>query len=102
MSMTHRRCWFGMYVGCDYSTFESMSTPEVWDAVPTSGKLQIILIIGQLEAWSEGWSWPLWMSKFGWEPQFKSLEKNGAKHYMRGGKPGYFPTFDGMWLPLNL
>jgi hypothetical protein len=79
-----------------------MSAPEVWDAVPTNGKLQIICLIGIFEAWSEGWNWPEWMKNLGWNPQFKSLESDGKKHYMRGGKPGYFPTFEETWMPLNL
>jgi hypothetical protein len=37
----------------DYSSFEGMSAPAVWDAIPIESKVQIILAIGILEVWSE-------------------------------------------------
>merc|ERR550537_1895889 len=55
------------------------SPPEQWDALPTVSKWQILLFIGFLEGWSE--------SSY-------LLDKEGTKHYMRGGVPGKFPSFD--------
>jgi len=56
----------------DGSSGPSMgSPPEQWDAIPDAAKWQIILFVGFLEWFSE----------------------SAGDHYMRGGKPGYFPTF---------
>ena len=49
---------------------------DQWDALPGAAKVQIIMAIGFLELVSEA-------SVF--------LEMDGTKHYVRGGKPGYFP-----------
>mmetsp|Transcript_110313 Transcript_110313/g.190839 ORF Transcript_110313/g.190839 Transcript_110313/m.190839 type:complete len:374 (+) Transcript_110313:68-1189(+) len=71
----------------DYSSFEGLSAPAVWDATPQAARLQILIAIGFFEFWSE------------WE---FALEQDGTTHYMRGGKPGYVPTFNSLPLPLNL
>merc|ERR1712232_488074 len=62
----------------DYSSFAGLSAPAVWDATPLASRLQILGAIGLLEFWGE------------FSPR---LITEGTAHYMRGGKPGYFPTF---------
>merc|ERR1712129_294058 len=37
----------------DYSSFDGLSAPAVWDALPMASKLQIVGVIGFLEVWSE-------------------------------------------------
>ena len=66
-----------------------LSAPEVWDAIPFLAKLQIIGMVGIMEHISE-------------DKNF--LAADGMTHYMRGGKPGYMPTFKANVhpLPLNL
>jgi len=49
---------------------------DQWDALPTAAKLQILGVIGFLEMWSE---------------TSAVLKMDGQEHYVRGGKPGYFP-----------
>jgi len=66
-----------------------ISPQEMWDLQPYEAKWQIIGTIGFLEFWRES--------------QYV-LEQDGEKHYMRGGKPGYFPTLDNIPhpVPFNL
>jgi len=56
-----------------------LSAPAVWDAMPEIATWQSILCGGVMEALRENKS---------------VLAGDGEKHYMKGGKPGYFPTFD--------
>ena len=51
-------------------------SPEAqWDAIPEAAKWQILVVISFLELWGE-----------------QSGDENA--HYMRGGQPGKFPSFD--------
>merc|ERR1712087_762755 len=63
---------------------------DQWDALPTPAKLQILGFIGFLEMWSE---------------TSAALKMDGQEHYVRGGKPGYFPKFGDKFphpVPLDL
>merc|ERR1719197_2352321 len=60
-----------------FNGITATSPPEQWDALPDVAKYQIILFVGFLEVFSE---------------HSYILEADGEKHYMKGGKPGYFPS----------
>jgi len=66
-----------------YPGFEDgLTPPEQWDAIPPAGKLQILFTIGILEVVGE------------------TPQKGGEAHYMKGGKPGYFPPLkDAVGIP---
>merc|ERR1711959_94802 len=59
---------------------KGVSPTALWDGIPYEAKLQIILTLGIFEIYSE-------------VAVSKSPGQGG--HYMRGGKPGYFPPFKG-------
>jgi hypothetical protein len=84
----------GMTTGIPTMTFADISAAgspgDMWDALPTTAKVQILLGVGFLEMVGE-------TSLF--------LEADGQKHYVRGGKPGYYPSLQGKFphpVPLNL
>jgi hypothetical protein len=56
-----------------------ISPQEMWDLQPFVAKAQIIGTIAFFEFWREN---------------AYVLEQAGEAHYMRGGKPGYFPPLD--------
>jgi hypothetical protein len=56
-----------------------ISPQEMWDQVPLVAKAQIVLTIAFFEFWREN---------------ANVLEQAGEQHYMRGGKPGFFPPLD--------
>jgi hypothetical protein len=55
-----------------------VSPPLLWNNLPEVAKVQIIIAVAIFEAYSEA-------------AMAKSPDQGG--HYMRGGKPGYFPPF---------
>jgi len=78
--------------GVNFADIAAAGGPgDQWDALPTASKLQIIGFVGIMEWCGENTA---------------ALEKNGQKHYMRGGKPGYFPPLNDAVpfhpVPLNL
>jgi hypothetical protein len=72
-----------------FDGYEGLPAAGVWDALPLAARAQIVAAIGVFEILSE--------------TQYV-LEADGTSHYMRGGKPGYFPTFKTIPhpVPLNL
>ena len=78
--------WPGMLTGdISYADIAAAGGPsDQWDALPTNAKLQIIGFVGFLEFWSEN---------------AYALKCSDMKHYMRGGKPGAFPSFNKGGIP---
>jgi len=66
-----------------------VSPQALWDGLPEAAKWQIVLTVAFFEFWREN---------------SYILSCDGEAHYMRGGKPGYFPTFDNLphTVPFNL
>jgi len=70
--------WKTTLSGITYDDIAAAGGPaDQWDALPTGAKLQIILFVGFLELLSEN---------------NYVLAASGNTHYMRGGKPGAFPS----------
>jgi Chlorophyll A-B binding protein len=81
--------WKMTLAGDTYPSLD-LSPPEQWDALPDLAKYQIIAFIGFLEFYSE------------LTPSADS--KSALPHYVNGGVPGKFPTFEDIPhpMPFNL
>jgi len=82
--------------GITYAQISAAGSPaDQWDALPFAAQAQIIGAVGLLEFLGE---------------YSAIIEANGEKHYVRGGKPGYYPPYDNIAkmgvfphpMPLNL
>ena len=77
--------------GVTYADISAAGGPaDQWDALPTAAKVQILCFIGVLESIGES---------------TYILGLAGEKHYMSGGKPGFFPPIKDVFphpVPLNL
>ena len=67
--------WANTLAGDPFPSTE-LNPEQQWDALPSAARWQILFIIGMLEIWDE--------CQGGSDDQ---------KHYMRGGKPGDYPSF---------
>jgi len=66
--------WATTLSGTTYADISAAGSPPAqWDAVPTNAKWQIFFLIAGLELWGEC-----------------AMDK----HYMKGGKPGQYPSFE--------
>jgi len=72
--------WPGnIHPGVSYESIAAAGGPGAqWDAIGFTAQAQIIFFIFLMELVGES---------------TYALEKSGEKHYMRGGKPGFFPSF---------
>jgi len=77
--------------GITHADISAAGAPQAqWDALPTESKVQILLFVGLLEICSES---------------TYILEQSGMKHYMKGGKPGAYPSLKEVFphpIPLDL
>jgi len=81
-----------------------VSPPELWQNIPLEAKLQIIATIGFFEFYSEA-AMSLTPDASGNGKSFGRtgwLDGTGGSHYMRGGKPGVFPSFKAIGAPNQL
>lgn len=68
--------WANTLAGDPFPSVD-LSPEQQWDALPENARWQIIFVIGLLEIWDEA---------MGGDPE--------RKHYMKGGRPGDYPSFD--------